>query len=85
MPADSDVVRAVEEAVDALSRDDPGAARTAVAGLPPTDPAVGAISDAVVVAATELETEGEISPMVWNALADAVPPDLRPLVEWARG
>jgi len=78
------VVGAVEEAIDALTRDDPAAARTAVAGLPSSGPAMGAISDAVVVAATELETDGEISPMIWNALADAVPPDLRALVESAR-
>lgn len=46
-----------------------------------TDPKLGAVADAVDFAASELEQEGELSPAAWNALADACPPELRPLVE----
>lgn len=75
----------LEEVVSALGRGDPDDARAGMARAMAADRKLGAVADAVALACAELEHEGEISPSAWNALADACPPDLRPLVEsWRR-
>jgi hypothetical protein len=78
------VLRAIEEAVEALGRSDPALARSALGGVRGFTPALGAIFVAVGVAATELEVAGEVTPGTWDALADAVPSELRGLVEASR-
>jgi hypothetical protein len=79
------VLRAFEEAVVALGRQDPGLALSILAALVPTTPGLGPVFDAVVVAAAELESEGNIPEATWNALADALPAEVRGEVEAARG
>lgn len=75
-------LRAVEVAVEALGSHDPALARAAMSGVAASG--LAAVFDAVDMAATELETDGEIAPGTWNALADAVPPELGGLVEASR-
>jgi hypothetical protein len=75
-------LRAVEEAVEALGSHDPALARAAMSRV--TTSGLAAVFDAVVMAADELEADGEITPGTWNALADAVPPELGGLVEASR-
>ena len=78
-------LRAIEDALEALGRHDPGLALAALAALPPGSPGLGPVLDALVVAAAELETDGYITEATWNALADAVPPETLGGVEAARG
>lgn len=81
----ADVLGAVEEAIAALGRGDPDSARAAVERAVTADHSLGAVADAVVVACTELESEGRLSPTAWNILADACPEELQPAVEsWRR-
>lgn len=75
-------LRAVEEAVEALGSHDPALARAAISGAATSG--LAAIFDAVDMAAAELEADGEITAGTWNAIADAVPPELGGLVEAAR-
>ncbi len=79
---------AAERAIEALGRKDPGGARSAVATAVEKDQVglFGALADAVHLAATELEKDGELSEATWNTLADAVGPGpLQGLVESVRG
>ncbi len=79
---------AAERAIEALGRGDPAGARMAVAAAVERDQ-VGAfarLADAVYLAASELEEDGEIGEATWNQLADAVGPGpLQALVEQMRG
>lgn len=79
---------AAEQAIEALGRRDPSGARMAVAVTVERDQ-MGMFSrfaDAVYLAASELEHDGELSSSTWNHLADAVGPGpLQGLVEQARG
>lgn len=74
----------VAEAITALGRDDPGAARAAMAGAVAKDRALSSLADAVAYATAELESEGAVSVVAWNALADACPQELRSVVEMSR-
>lgn len=78
---------AAERAIEALGRADAAGARMAVAAAVERDQ-VGAfarLADAIYLAASELEAEGEISEGTWNQLADAVGPGpLQGLVEQVR-
>lgn len=79
---------AAERAIDALGRKDPGGARTAVAIAVERDQigAFAQLADAIYLAATQLESEGEVEEPTWNTLADAVGPGpLQGLVEQVRG
>jgi hypothetical protein len=79
---------AAEHAIEALGRHDGAGARTAVALAVERDQAglFAALADAVHLAASQLEEEGEVSPSTWDALADAVGPGpLQGLVESSRG
>ncbi|HSJ28868.1 MAG TPA: hypothetical protein VLB67_11700 [Acidimicrobiia bacterium] len=78
---------AAERAIEALGRKDPGAARMAIATAVERDQVglFASLADAVYLAATELENDGEIGPATWNHLADAVGPGpLQALVEQFR-
>jgi hypothetical protein len=79
---------AAERAIEALGREDGGAARMAVAQVSEHD-RVGSfdsLADAVDLAVSQLEHNGVISESTWNQLADAVGPGpLQDLVESARG
>ena len=78
---------AAERAIEALGRKDPGGARSAVATAVERDQVglFGVLADAVHLAATELEKDGELSEATWNTLADAVGPGpLQGLVESIR-
>jgi hypothetical protein len=80
-----DALDVVEEAITALGRGDPVTARSAISEAAKRHRGLGAIADAMTLASTELEREGWISDGAWNALADACPAELRPLVEmWRR-
>lgn len=72
---------AIESAVEALGRHDPVLARSALAGTMAVSGPMGALLDTVGLAATQLETEGEVSPGTWDALADVMPAELAGLVE----
>lgn len=75
----------VEEAIAALGRGDPDGARLAIERAVAVDASLFAVADAVALASAELEADGEVSPQVWNTLADVCPPELRPAVEsWRR-
>lgn len=74
-------LRAIEEAVEALGRHDPGLALSALAQPMESSNAIGAVFDAVVMAASELASQGDITPGTWNALADALPVELQGIVE----
>lgn len=80
-------LNAAERAIEALGRGDPAAARMAISTAVERDQ-IGAFSrlaDAVYLAASELESEGEIGEATWNQLADAVAPGpLVALVEAVR-
>lgn len=79
---------AAERAIEALRRRDAAGARMAVAAAVERDGTgtFGRLADAVYLAASELESEGEIGESTWNHLADAVGPGpLQDLVEAARG
>lgn len=81
----ADAVGEVEEAVSALGRGDPDDARAAMSRALAADRSLAHVADAVVLACAELESEGEVSPAAWNALADVCPSDVRPAVEsWRR-
>lgn len=81
----ADSLDAIEEAVAALGRGDPDGARAAIARAASTDRSVGPVADAVALACSEIERRGELSPATWNALADACPPEILPIVEaWRR-
>jgi hypothetical protein len=71
----------VEEAIVALGRGDPATARSAMSAAVVNDRSLGAVADAVSLAASELEADGEVSPSAWNALTDACAPELRGIVE----
>lgn len=79
---------AAERAIEALGRRDPAGARTAIATAVEKDQVglFAALADAVEMAASELERDGELSQATWNTLADAVGPGpLQGLVESVRG
>lgn len=78
---DPTALRAIEEAVEALGRHDSAVARSALAGAVAVG---GSVTDAIVAAADELESHGEIAAGTWNALADAVPAELGGIVEASR-
>ncbi len=78
---------AAERAIEALGRRDPAGARMAVAAAIERDQTgmFAQLADAVYLAATELEEEGEIGEATWNQLADAVGPGpLQAMVEQMR-
>lgn len=81
-------LNAAERAIEALGRKDPAAARMAISTAVDRDQ-VGlftALADAVHLAASQLESKGELTDATWNTLADAVGPGpLQGLVEAARG
>jgi hypothetical protein len=79
---------AAERAIEALGRKDPGGARSAVSTAVEKDQIglFSALADAVHLAATELERDGELTEATWNTLADAVGPGpLQGLVDSFRG
>jgi hypothetical protein len=79
---------AVQEAVEALGRRDPAAARIAVAQAYDRDhgSALARLADAVYLAASQLDADGAIGEATWDQLADAVGPGpLQGLVESLRG
>ncbi|MEX2280224.1 MAG: hypothetical protein WEA76_09060 [Acidimicrobiia bacterium] len=78
---------AAERAVEALGRGDASAARMAVSTAVERDQIglFASLADAVYLAATQLEADGEISAATWNQVADAVGPGpLQALVEQFR-
>ncbi len=85
--AQRQALTAAERAIEALGRGEPAAARSAVATAVERDQVglFARLADAVYLAASELENEGEISPATWNVVADAVGPGpLQGLVEQVR-
>ncbi len=81
-------LNAAERAIEALGRRDAVAARSAIASAIERDQVglFAAMADAVHLAASQLETDGEITDAGWDILADAVGPGpLQGLVEAARG
>ncbi|HEY7563593.1 MAG TPA: hypothetical protein VIA81_01580 [Acidimicrobiia bacterium] len=79
---------AAERAIEALGRHDPAGARTAIATALDKDQVglFAALADAIELAASQLERDGELTDATWNALADAVGPGpLQGLVESFRG
>lgn len=84
----NETVAAAEHAIDALGRGDPAGARMAIAVAVEIDRTgiVARLADAVFLAASELESDSEISDGTWNQLCDAVGPGpLMALVERVRG
>jgi len=78
---------AAERALEALGRGDAAAARMAVATAIERDQIglFASMADAVYLAASQLEEDGEVSAATWNHLADAVGPGpLQALVEMYR-
>lgn len=78
---------AAERAIEALGRGDASAARMAIATAVERDQVglFSALADAVYLAASELESDGEIAAATWNHVADAVGPGpLQALVEQFR-
>jgi hypothetical protein len=78
---------AAERALEALGRKDPAAARMAIATALERDQVglFAAMADAVYLAASELESDGEITAATWDQVADAVGPGpLQALVEQFR-
>ena len=85
--AQRQALTAAERAIEALGRKDPAGARSAVATAVERDQIglFASLADAVYLAASELETDGEIAPSTWNVVADAVGPGpLQGLVEQVR-
>jgi hypothetical protein len=79
-----DSLRHAEEAIAALGRGDAPLARSAAIFSLASDRSLYALADIIALAAAELEAEGEISPATWNALGDASPEQLRPIIEMWR-
>lgn len=78
---------AAERALEALGRKDSAGARMAIATAVERDQVglFASMADAVFMAASELEADGQISAATWNQLADAVGPGpLQALVEQFR-
>lgn len=78
---------AAERAIEALGRGDASAARMAIATAVERDQVglFSALADAIYLAASELESDGEITAPTWNQVADAVGPGpLQALVEQYR-
>ena len=74
-----------EEAIVALGRLDPGAARTAIGQAFDADHSLGALADAIYLACAEIEEDDRVSTATWNTLADAVDsPALLAVVEASR-
>lgn len=69
---DSKAVAFAEEAIRAVGRLDAPAARTAIAQAFEVDHKIGHVADAVYLACSEIEEEGEVSTAAWDTLADAV-------------
>ena len=81
-------LNAAERAIEALGRRDAAAARQAVDTAMEKDQVglFSALADAVHLAVSELEKDGELSEATWNTVADAVGPGpLQGLVESVRG
>jgi hypothetical protein len=79
---------AAERSIEALGRKDAGSARTAIATAVEKDQVglFAALADAIQMAASELERDGDLSEATWNTIADAVGPGpLQGLVESVRG
>lgn len=79
---------AAERAVEALGRRDVGGARSAIATAVERDQIglFAMLADAVHLAASELESDEQISEATWNQLADAAGPGpLQGLIESVRG
>ena len=74
--AQRQALTAAERALEALGRKDSAGARGAVATAVEKDQVglFAALADAVFLAASELETDDEISASTWDVLADAVGP-----------
>lgn len=78
---------AAERAIEALGRKDPAGARMAISTAVERDQVglFASLADAVYLAASELEADGEITAATWNQVADAVGPGpLQALVEQFR-
>ena len=85
--AQRQALTAAERALEALGRKDSAGARSAVATAVEKDQVglFAALADAVYLAASQLETEDEISASTWDVLADAVGPGpLQGVVEQMR-
>lgn len=85
--AQRQALTAAERAIEALGRGETAAARSAVATAVERDQVglFARLADAVYLAASEMENDGEISPATWNVVADAVGPGpLQGLVEQVR-
>ena len=85
--AQRQALTAAERAIEALGRQDPAAARSAIATAVERDQVglFAGLADAVYLAASELEADGEISVATWDTVADAVGPGpLQGLVEQVR-
>lgn len=85
--AQRQALTAAERALEALGRKDAGGARSAVATAVERDQIglFAALADAVYLAASELESDNEITPATWDVLADAVGPGpLQGVVEQIR-
>lgn len=81
----SDPLALMGEAIAALGRGDPAAARAATSAAASADPALGALADSVGMATSELESDGKVSAAAWNSVADACPAELRGMIEeWRR-
>lgn len=78
---------AAEAALEALGRKDPVSARAAVSTAVERDETgtFSSFADAVYLAASEMEENGDISESAWNQLADAIGPGpLQGIVEQIR-
>ena len=85
--AQRQALTAAERALEALGRKDSAGARSAVATAVEKDQVglFAALADAVYLAASQLETDDEISASTWDVLADAVGPGpLQGVVEQMR-
>ena len=73
------------EGIRAVGRSDAALARTFIAQAYEVDRDVAPLADAVYLACSEIEEEGDVSTSTWNTLADAVDSsDLYAAVEASR-
>lgn len=77
----ADALHLVAEAIAALGNHDPAGARLAMAAAVDADRNLAGVADAVHLAASILEAEGEVPASAWNAIADACPGEVRATVE----
>lgn len=69
---DSRATAFAEEAILAVGRSDVSTARMSIAQAFEADHSIGYLADAIYLACSEIEEDGDVSTAGWNTLADAV-------------